>query len=237
MAIEEKNSRTAMMIGEDGVNLLREKHVLIFGLGGVGGILTEALARAGVGHLTIVDKDTVSESNLNRQVIALRSSIGRAKTAVMRERLLDIDPTLDVTEKCVFYLPETADAFDFSEYDYIVDAVDTVTAKLLIIENARKAGVEKRVHVAKRDIRDFKEDFERAAVICNPPYGERLLDMEQARELYKVMGEKFPKREGWSYSIISPDDNFENIFGRPADKRRKLYNGMIKCQVYMYFRK
>lgn len=141
MAIEEKNSRTAMMIGEDGVNLLREKHVLIFGLGGVGGILTEALARAGVGHLTIVDKDTVSESNLNRQVIALRSSIGRAKTAVMRERLLDIDPTLDVTEKCVFYLPETADAFDFSEYDYIVDAVDTVTAKLLIIENARRAGV------------------------------------------------------------------------------------------------
>ena len=122
---------------------------------------------------------------------------------------------------------------DFQAYGYDIDN----EAVELTLENARKAGVEKRVHVAKRDIRDFKEDFERAAVICNPPYGERLLDMEQARELYKVMGEKFPKREGWSYSIISPDDNFENIFGRPADKRRKLYNGMIKCQVYMYFRK
>lgn len=122
---------------------------------------------------------------------------------------------------------------EFQAYGYDIDS----EAVELTLENARKAGVEKCVHADKRDIRDFEESFERAAVICNPPYGERLLDMEQARELYKIMGEKFPKRDGRSYSIISPDDNFENIFGRPADKRRKLYNGMIKCQVYMYFKR
>ena len=122
---------------------------------------------------------------------------------------------------------------EFQAYGYDIDeeALD------LTQENARKAGVENRIHVARRDIREFDESFERAAVICNPPYGERLLDMEQARELYRVMGEKFTKRPGWSYSVISPDDNFETVFGRPADKRRKLYNGMIKCQLYMFFNK
>lgn len=122
---------------------------------------------------------------------------------------------------------------EFQAFGYDID--DEAIA--LTLENAKKAGVEKRIHAVKRDIKDFEETHERAAVICNPPYGERLLDMEQARELYKIMGEKFVKRDGWSYSIISPDDNFENIFGRQADKRRKLYNGMIKCQVYMYFKK
>ncbi len=121
---------------------------------------------------------------------------------------------------------------EFQAYGYDIDDEAVELTK----ENARKAGVEKRIHVEKRDIRDFEESFERAAVICNPPYGERLLDMEQARELYKTMGEKFQKHNGWSYSVISPDDNFETIFGRSADKRRKLYNGMIKCQLYMYFK-
>ncbi len=121
---------------------------------------------------------------------------------------------------------------EFMGYGYDIDD----KAVRLTMENARKAGVENRIHVEKRDIRDFSENFEKASVICNPPYGERLLDMEQARELYRVMGEEFEQKSGWSYSIISPDDNFENIFGRKADKRRKLYNGMIKCQVYMYFR-
>ena len=121
---------------------------------------------------------------------------------------------------------------EFQAFGYDIDD----NAISLTLENARKAGVEKRIRAEKRDISDFEENFERAAVICNPPYGERLLDMEKARELYKIMGEKFIPKQGWSYSIISPDDNFENIFGRPADKRRKLYNGMIKCQLYMYFR-
>lgn len=122
---------------------------------------------------------------------------------------------------------------EFQAYGYDIDP----DAIRLTEENARKAGVGARIHLMQRDIRDFSEDLEKAAIICNPPYGERLLDMEQSRELYKIMGEKFYKRDGYSYSIISPDDRFEDMFGRPADKRRKLYNGMIKCQVYMYFKK
>lgn len=122
---------------------------------------------------------------------------------------------------------------EFQAYGYDIDP----EAIRLTEENAKKAGVGARIHLMQRDIRDFSEDLERAAIICNPPYGERLLDMEQSRELYKIMGEKFYKRDGYSYSIISPDDRFEDMFGRRADKRRKLYNGMIKCQVYMYFKK
>ncbi len=121
---------------------------------------------------------------------------------------------------------------DFVAYGYDIEE----EAVALTMENARKAGVEKRIHAAVRDIRDFREELERAVVICNPPYGERLLDMEQARELYQIMGEKFERKSGWSYSIITPDDNFEKYFGRKSDKRRKLYNGMIKCQLHMYFR-
>ncbi len=121
---------------------------------------------------------------------------------------------------------------EFQAYGYDIDE----NAVALTLENAEKAGVADRIHAEVRDIRDLGLDFERAAVICNPPYGERLLDIERARELYKTMGEKFIKKQGFSYSIICPDDGFETVFGRPADKRRKLYNGMIKCQLYMYFR-
>ncbi|MBQ9461654.1 MAG: class I SAM-dependent RNA methyltransferase [Clostridia bacterium] len=121
---------------------------------------------------------------------------------------------------------------EFQAYGYDIDPA----AVELTLENARKAGVENRIHAEVRDIRDFSTEFDRAAVICNPPYGERLLDMQRARELYKIMGSRFIQKNGWSYSIISPDDSFEDTFGRPADKRRKLYNGMIKCQLYMYFR-
>ena len=121
---------------------------------------------------------------------------------------------------------------EFQAYGYDIDD----EAIRLTNENAKKAGVASRIHVEKRNIADFSSDLEKAAVICNPPYGERLLDMQQAREIYKIMGEHFERKPGWSYTIISPDDNFEKMFGRPADKRRKLYNGMIKCQVYMYFK-
>ncbi len=104
-------------------------------------------------------------------------------------------------------------------------------------ENAEKAGVADRITFEHRDIKDFVHDTERGTVITNPPYGERLLDIDRARELYKIMGKKFVKKDGWSYTIISPDDEFEKIFGRKADKRRKLYNGMLKCQAYMYFKR
>lgn len=106
----------------------------------------------------------------------------------------------------------------------------------LTLENARKAGVIAQVHAEKRDIADFQAVGEYGCVICNPPYGERLLDIRQAEELYRTMGKVFERKHGWSYSVISPDETFEACFGRKADRRRKLYNGMIKCQLYMYFK-
>lgn len=120
---------------------------------------------------------------------------------------------------------------DFSAIGYDIDEWALKIAK----KNAEKAGVADRIKFIKRDIKEFKFDFDFETVITNPPYGERLLDINQAEELYKVMGEKFLLGKGKSFTVISPDDDFEKIFGRKADKRRKLYNGMLKCQVYMYY--
>ena len=120
----------------------------------------------------------------------------------------------------------------FHGYGYDIDGDALEIAK----SNAEKAGVGKYITFAKRDIKDFSESFERATVICNPPYGERLLDIREAESIYRIMGEKFISKPGWSYTVISPDDDFERCFGKAADKRRKLYNGMIRCQVYQYFR-
>lgn len=103
-------------------------------------------------------------------------------------------------------------------------------------ENARRAGVDSRITFEVKDIREFDRKSERGTVICNPPYGERLLEVQEAEELYRVMGKKFVPERGWAYYIISPDEEFEKLYGRKADKRRKLYNGMIKCQYYMYFK-
>lgn len=103
-------------------------------------------------------------------------------------------------------------------------------------QNAKNAGVEEKIVFQHKDIKDFELFTQRGTVIVNPPYGERLLDIEQANEIYKVMGEKFIKADGWSYYIISPSEDFEKFYGRKADKRRKIYNGMIKCQLYMYFK-
>lgn len=113
--------------------------------------------------------------------------------------------------------------------------VDPVAVDLSLA-NAKKAGVEDVVSASVRDIRDFSQEDEYGCVVCNPPYGERLLDLRQAEELYKVMGQVFRPKRGWSFGIITPDGDFESIFGRKADKRRKLYNGMIQCQYYQYFK-
>lgn len=139
--IEDQFSRTATLLGEESVNLLKNSRVAVFGVGGVGGFVVEALARCGVGKLTLFDSDDVAESNINRQIIALHSTVGKKKTEVMRDRIADINPAAEVVCNNVFYLPENADDYDFSEYDYIVDAVDTVSAKLEIIERAYKMGI------------------------------------------------------------------------------------------------
>lgn len=136
--------RTALLLGEDGVERLKKAHVLLFGLGGVGSYAAEALARAGVGSLTLVDDDTVSESNLNRQLVALHSTLGQNKAQVAAARIRDINPDCNVTVAPVFYMPATSHELPFDgpvHYDYIVDAIDTVTAKLEIIRQAQAAGV------------------------------------------------------------------------------------------------
>lgn len=137
----ERFSRTELLLGSEKMHRLYKSNVIIFGVGGVGGYVTEALARSGVGSFTLVDKDTVSISNINRQIIATESTVGRDKVDVMKERILDINPHAKVEIIKCFYLPENADEFDLSRYDYVVDAVDTVTAKLEIIVRANEAGV------------------------------------------------------------------------------------------------
>ena len=134
-------SRTELLLGEDAMHALARAHVAIFGIGGVGGHAAEALARCGVGALTLVDHDKISPTNLNRQVVALTSTIGRYKAEAMAERIADINPDCHVTARVCFYLPDTADEIDLAQFDYIVDAVDNVTAKLLLAERTQVAGV------------------------------------------------------------------------------------------------
>lgn len=137
--MSDRLSRTRQLIGEKAVNKLWQSRVAVFGIGGVGGYVCEALVRAGVGAIDLIDRDQVDITNINRQIIASHSTIGRDKVEVMKERILDIDPEIRVkTYKC-FFLPDTE--FDFTPYDYVVDAIDTVTAKLDLIVRAKEAGV------------------------------------------------------------------------------------------------
>lgn len=132
--------RTCMLIGEEKSDKLRQAKVLIFGVGGVGGYVCEALVRAGVGTIDIVDKDVVDITNINRQIIATHDTVGRSKVQVCRERMLSINPSLNCDARECFYLPERAAEFDFGAYDYVVDAIDNVTAKIDIICRAKEAG-------------------------------------------------------------------------------------------------
>lgn len=132
--------RTAKLLGTEALSKLGACRVAVFGLGGVGGYVVEALARSGIGQLDLIDHDSVSLSNLNRQILALHSTIGMLKTDVAAERIHDINPDCVVHTYPVFYLPETRDQFDFTQYDYVVDAIDTVTGKIGLIEQAYAAG-------------------------------------------------------------------------------------------------
>ena len=134
-------SRTQLLLGKDNMDRLSVAKVAIFGIGGVGGYVAEALARSGVGSFVLVDDDKVCLTNLNRQIIATRKTVGKYKAEVMRDRILEINPDAKVEVRKCFYLPENADEFDFNEYSYVVDAVDTVTAKLEIIMRAKECGV------------------------------------------------------------------------------------------------
>ncbi len=133
-------SRTELLFGQEAMDFISRSRVAVFGIGGVGGFTVEALARSGIGAIDIIDNDKVALSNINRQIIATHKTVGRFKVDVCAERIADINPDCKVTAYKTFYMPETAGGFDFKNYDYIVDAIDTVTGKIAIIENAQKCG-------------------------------------------------------------------------------------------------
>lgn len=141
MRTKEEHIRSAMLLGEVAIERLAAAKVAVFGVGGVGGYVCEALARAGVGELHLFDNDTVSLSNINRQIVALHSTVGRPKVEVMRERILDINPDCRVVTHQIFYMPENADDFPLSGFDYVADAIDTVSAKIELAVRATTAGV------------------------------------------------------------------------------------------------
>lgn len=138
--MEDQFERTRKIFGEEVMKRLSASTVAVFGVGGVGGYVAEALARSGIGHIVLVDKDEVSLTNLNRQIIALHSTLGKPKVQVMKERIMDINPDAAVDAFQCFFLPENADTFDFSSYDFVVDAVDTVSAKIELILRSQAAG-------------------------------------------------------------------------------------------------
>lgn len=139
--MDEISSRTSMLIGDEALNKLKNSHVIVFGAGGVGGYVIEALARSFVGAITVVDNDTVSLSNLNRQILAVHDTVGKLKTDVAKERILSINSDCKVSTYDTFFLPENSSQFDFSQYDYIVDAVDTVSAKLELAKIAQEKNI------------------------------------------------------------------------------------------------
>lgn len=134
-------SREKTLIGEEKFDILTSAHVAVFGIGGVGGYVCEALARAGIGEFTLIDNDDVSETNINRQIIAFSSTIGKLKTTVMKERIEDINPSCIVHENNMFYLPENANEFPLNSFDYIVDCIDTVSGKISLIESANRLNI------------------------------------------------------------------------------------------------
>lgn len=133
-------SRTEMLIGKESIERLKQSSVAVFGIGGVGGYVVEALARSGVGNLHLIDNDTISLTNINRQIIATHETIGMQKTAAAKERILSINPECKVFTYDVFYSPETSNEFDFAKFDYVVDAIDTVTGKISLVMQAQKFG-------------------------------------------------------------------------------------------------
>ena len=139
--MDERFIRTEMLIGSEALERLKKARVAVFGIGGVGGYAVEALARGGIGSLDLIDRDRVSVSNINRQIIALSSTVGKFKTEAAAERVKDINPEINVRTFNMFFTPENSDSFDFSEYDYVVDAIDTVSGKIELVLKAQREGV------------------------------------------------------------------------------------------------
>ena len=211
--MREELCRTALLIGEEGIEKLKNARVAIFGVGGVGGYVVEALARSGVGNFVLVDNDTVSVSNINRQIIALQSTVGKYKVDVMRDRILDINPEAKVDVYRTFFLPENSGEFNFKEYTYVVDAVDTVTAKLEIIMKAKEANVPVISSMGagnKLDACGFKvSDIYKTKVCALAKVMRRELKARNVKDLKVVYSEEQP---------MSPDTSSL----QPAGERKRI---------------
>lgn len=204
--MNQQYERTVRIIGEEGVERLHNCSVLVFGVGGVGSYACEGLARAGVGALTLVDKDVVDITNINRQIPALHSTIGRSKVEVMAARIRDIDPDCRVDTREMFFLPDKSDDIDFVFYDYVVDAVDTVTAKIYIIERAKQAGVPVISSMGtgnKLDGGAFRiADIEETKVCPLAKVMRRELRKREISDVKVLYSEEEPRGEGGSISFV-----------------------------------
>lgn len=205
----EQFSRTELLIGKDAMNKLQNKRVAVFGIGGVGGYVVEALVRSGIGQIDIIDNDIVCESNINRQLIAVHSNVGKSKVLAMKERILDINPDIKVNVHQCFYLPENASDFNFGEYDYVVDAVDTITAKIQLVISAKEVNT---------------------PIISSMGAGNKLdatafkvADIYQTRvcPLAKVMRRELKKRNISSLKVVySEEEPIKSDFKEEGSKRR-----------------
>ena len=198
--MSERFSRTELLIGKENVERLGRARVAVFGVGGVGGYAVEALVRSGVGTLDLIDADVVSLSNVNRQIIATEKTVGRAKVDVAKERALEINPDIKVNTYKIFYLPETAGQFDFTLYDYVVDAIDTVTGKLGLIMQAKEAGVPVISCMGagnKLDAAAFRvEDIYRTSVCPLAKVMRRELKKRGVKDLKVVYSKEEPVKKG-----------------------------------------
>lgn len=199
-AVSERFSRTELLIGAENIQRLGRARVAVFGVGGVGGYVVEALVRSGVGTLDLIDADVVSLSNINRQIIATDRTVGRAKVEVAKERALEINPEIKVNIYKIFYLPETAGQFDFTLYDYVVDAIDTVTGKLSLIMQAKEAGAPIISCMGagnKLDAAAFRvEDIYRTSVCPLAKVMRRELKKRGVKELKVVYSKEEPVKRG-----------------------------------------
>lgn len=205
----EQFAREQLLLGKEGIEKLFHSSVAVFGIGGVGSYVAEALGRAGIGKIALIDHDTVSLTNLNRQLIALHSTIGKRKTSVMKQRLLDINPDMQVLEYPIFFTADHADEFDFSGYDYIVDAIDTVSSKILLIEKAKAAGI---------------------PIICSMGTGNKLdpsrfeiTDLEKTSvcPLAKVMRRELKKRGISKVKVLYSKEEPKKLFPDGLEEERK----------------
>ncbi|MCI6432495.1 MAG: tRNA threonylcarbamoyladenosine dehydratase [Oliverpabstia sp.] len=208
-------SRTELLIGKEGMERLSNSRVAVFGVGGVGGYTVEALARSGIGELDLIDNDQVALTNLNRQIIATTKTLGRDKVDVAKERVLEINPDAKVNIYKKFYLPETKEEFDFTKYDYVVDAIDTVSGKIALVEQAKEAGVPIISSMGagnKLDPTAFRvADIYKTSVCPLAKVMRRELKKRGIRKLKVVYSEEMP---------IVPEKNAEMEQAEPTQKRQ-----------------